>query len=390
MKSMVLLTNILTPYRVHFYDAIEKVCCNKGIRFHVLVMSKTEENRNWMYEDYARSYTILLKGKRIKVGNVCININEIKSILKELNPEFVIAAGSYIHPTIWELLWLKKKLGYKTFFWSESHLNTVRNYSALKIKVRDFIRKKIYSSFDGFFYAGKLSLEFIEKYCSNTAKMIFLPNLIDNAYYAKSVCNEQNKKELLDKWKIEKDEKVYICPVRLSSDKGIIPFFDLLKETTTKHPYTVVIAGDGYQKQEIETYIQKAQLNVKMVGYQQQDAIRELYQLSDGFILPSIVDPNPLTCVEALWSKLPLLVSEHVGNNPEVVENGVNGFVFSYTNKDESIHLIEQFIDADDEWMENAKEVSYKIANKSYCSERETQRIIQEIIEYVESVKECE
>ena len=39
-------------------------------------------------------------------------------------------------------------------------------------------------------------------------------------------------------------------------------------------------------------------------------------------ILPSLSDPNPLSCIEACWSANPLIVSEHVGNNPEIITEG--------------------------------------------------------------------
>lgn len=48
----------------------------------------------------------------------------------------------------------------------------------------------------------------------------------------------------------------------------------------------------------------------------------ELYSISDVFVLPSISDANPLTCIEALWTELPLFISENCGNYPEVIEQG--------------------------------------------------------------------
>jgi glycosyltransferase involved in cell wall biosynthesis len=53
-----------------------------------------------------------------------------------------------------------------------------------------------------------------------------------------------------------------------------------------------------------------------------------LYAQADGFCLPSLSDPNPLSVIEALWAGLPLLLSTKVGNHPECLEQGKNGFAF--------------------------------------------------------------
>ena len=40
-------------------------------------------------------------------------------------------------PGVWKALGLKKKLGYKIYFWSESHLKEDRNYGKIKVKIRN-------------------------------------------------------------------------------------------------------------------------------------------------------------------------------------------------------------------------------------------------------------
>ncbi len=51
-----------------------------------------------------------------------------------------------------------------------------------------------------------------------------------------------------------------------------------------------------------------------------------LYKLSDLFIIPSVKDNNPLTLIEALHSKLPILASNKIGNYPEAIQDGINGW----------------------------------------------------------------
>ena len=359
------------------------VCKKAKIDFHVLVMSITEENRNWNYEEFSRDYTILLSGKQIKVGSYVLNINKgISKVIDSLNPDFIIAAGSYIHPSIWKLISIKSKYHFCIFFWSESHLNIKRNYGKLKLFIREQIRKRIYQKFDGFIYAGKLSLMFIQKYCRKEAGMIFMPNLVDDCFYSTRVVSNEEKKAIRMNMQISDKEKIFICPARLSNEKGLIPFLKLLAKCEINSDFYLLIVGDGVLKNELQMLIDQNRLPVILVGHKQQNEIRKLYQIADGFILPSIGDSNPLTCIEALWSELPLLLSEHVGNSPEVINESQNGYIFSYNNQQESIEKIIKFIDADEKWIANARDVSLKIAKKNFNSSIEVNRVIKEIANY--------
>lgn len=383
MKNIILFTNILTPYRISFYDKLNEYFREKKFEFKVLVMSRSESNRHWNYEDYERDYTVLLRGKQIKVLGYVLNFNpDLPSVINKLSPSIVLAAGSYIHPSFWMLIKICQSQKTPLFFWSESHINTERCYGKIKIYIREKIRSIIYKKMDGFLYAGKLSKEFIVKYCNDNAKFIFLPNLIDDNFYGKKILSNNECRKLKNSYNVDEKTKIFLCPARLSTDKGIMPFLELLSGVSTVVKYKIIIAGDGEQRKQIEQFIDENRLNVQLVGYKGQKEMRELYQIADGFILPSIVDPNPLTCIEALWSGLPLLVSSHVGNYPEVVCES-NGMVFSYDDDYQARKIIKRFIEQNDEWYSVAQKTSIELAQNRYNSVHETKRVCEEIIKCI-------
>ena len=177
--NIVLYTNIMTPYRKNFYDVIYKECACRGDQFTVLLMAATEPNRNWNYEELKAEYAVLLKGKTISVSDIYIHFNrDLKGALRQAKPDILICAGSYLCPGVWQAVGWARELGYKAYFWSESHLNEKRDYTSLKTFVREMLRKRIYSKFDGFWYAGDLSKQFIKQYAKETAEYIFVPNLV--------------------------------------------------------------------------------------------------------------------------------------------------------------------------------------------------------------------
>ena len=46
-----LVTNMLTPYRAHFYSKLGQTLINKDVNFRVFVSVDNELGRNWYYND---------------------------------------------------------------------------------------------------------------------------------------------------------------------------------------------------------------------------------------------------------------------------------------------------------------------------------------------------
>lgn len=383
MKYLI-LTNIMTPYRRFFYDELQKRAKVQGDEFHVILMAETEPNRNWNYKDYKTEYSEVLKGKTITIDNIFVHINwGVKEILVRYNPDLVICAGSYVFPSVWRALQLKNELNYKVFLWLESHLDETRNYSRLKIRIREFVRKSVLSKFDGFWLAGKLAKEFALTYCNKDAKFIFVPNIIDSQKYnAVNNYSIKKKKDIRTKYRLPFDKKIFLLPARLSKVKGIMEFLNIFKNVKNRDDVVIAIAGDGELEYEINNFVKKNQLNVILLGYKQEKEMLELYSISDLLLLPSLSDPNPLAVIEACWCKLPLLVSKHVGNYPEAVIQGVNGYVFSYENKRNAIKIIEECISNDKRWYLNAGAESFKIANDIYNPELIIPKVVEECRRY--------
>ena len=382
--KIVILTNIMTPYRKFFYDEISKSCQKNGDNFYVLLMANTEFGRTWEYENLKTNYTILLPHKTIKIGNIEIHFNKgLKKVYEKIKPDLVIRGGSYLYPAVWETIKLKKFFNYNIIEWSESHLNETRNYGYFKLKMRDMVRKKVISHFDIFWCAGQFSMEFLAKYAKKNSKYIFVPNIIDKDLFMRSQnYDEEAKRKIKSKYDIHLKKKIVFTPARLIPVKGILEFLNIYQKCDIEDAQ-YIIAGDGELREEIQTYVNNHNLDVKLLGNKSEKEIIELYSIADLFVLPSLSDANPLTCIEACWCKLPLLVSTHVGNYPEIVKQAENGYVFDYKDDETTIHYINEVLNSSKEWNEKAKEISYSIAMDLYNPETAIPRLLKETKEYL-------
>lgn len=369
--KIVLYTNILTPYRKYLFDLFHECCKRNDDDFVVLVMAKTENDRCWMYEQYATPYTQLLKGMSYEKSTLHIHYNfRLKEIIKGLRPDVVIASGSYCCPGTWQIAKWKSELNYHVLFWSESHLNEKRSYSSLKIKFREVIRNAFYKKFDAFICPGVLASNFVRKYAGTNAKCYLLPNLVDRDVFSGNENQYENNKV------------VFLCPARLSPVKGLEEFMDLWSRCSHKNEMQLWLAGDGELRNKLQQKSDMLGLDTIFFGNQSQADMCKLYQKSNVVVLPSLSDPNPLTSIEALWESRPLLVSQNVGNYPEVIHEGENGYVFSYENMTQSIQIVDKLIDSNREWRTIAGKKSHAIAEKIYDPLSAVNRVYLELVKY--------
>ncbi len=145
-------------------------------------------------------------------------------------------------------------------------------------------------------------------------------NGISMDYSAKSQVNERVKLG------IQPDRKIFLTPARMSSEKNIDLLFRVVPRVTQECPEVVfVVAGDGplldnYRKRVLDEGLKD---RLMFIGFHPN--IRNLLAHCDAMILPSFLELHPISILEALSMKVPVMISKNVGCNSEVFANGVNG-----------------------------------------------------------------
>ena len=124
----------------------------------------------------------------------------------------------------------------------------------------------------------------------------------------------------------DSDEGYALYFGRLSKEKGV----KTLIEQSVKANVKLYILGTGPLENELKEYA-KSFLNVEFKGFQQGQALTDFIIKSRCVVLPSEWYENgPYSAMEAMALGKPLIVSNN-GGLPELVEDGVNGYI--YTDK---------------------------------------------------------
>lgn len=121
---------------------------------------------------------------------------------------------------------------------------------------------------------------------------------------------------------------------RLTEQKGISVLMDLIRrESENKSDIKFEIYGSGHLEGYIKEFVKDNQLtNVFIKGHT--NNVKEVFLNTDLLVAPSLDEGLPYTLVEAINCGLPV-ISTSVGGVPEVVENGLNGYLTEAGNCDE-------------------------------------------------------
>lgn len=155
----------------------------------------------------------------------------------------------------------------------------------------------------------------------------------------------------------QKNVLTYLKAVRMVKDMGLNVHFDWYGDKKHNAAYFTEIEKE-YQQLDIADYLTLHNPNQK---------IEEEYRKADIFCLPSLFEGYPNVVAEAMSCGLPILCS-NVYENPYIVEEGVNGFLFDPQKPKAIADAINKMANlTHDERMEMGKR------NRQLCLKRNTE-----------------
>lgn len=129
--------------------------------------------------------------------------------------------------------------------------------------------------------------------------------------------------------------------------KGIFDLIDVIIQNKERYRgrLKLYIGGTGQEYARLIDSINENDINdiVNLCGWVSGDDKIKLLNIADAYILPSYAEGVPISILEAMSYGLPIL-STPVGGIPEIVENGVNGFLFQPGDKKAMQNSIDKLI----------------------------------------------
>jgi glycosyltransferase involved in cell wall biosynthesis len=182
-------------------------------------------------------------------------------------------------------------------------------------------------------------------------KLFILPNAIE-MYITKEV---EIRKESNANLKI-----LYLS--NLIASKGAYEFIEMAKSVRNKHQKIEFILAGSIRKDEffhkLKNYINNNRLkdNVKIVGPVYGDSKKNIFLNADIFVFPTYykLETFGLVNLEAMQFGLPIITTNE-GAIPEVVRNGINGYIVDPKNKKELSNAVLKLVENDELRMKMSK-----------------------------------
>jgi glycosyltransferase involved in cell wall biosynthesis len=111
----------------------------------------------------------------------------------------------------------------------------------------------------------------------------------------------------------------------------------------------LLVVGTGELMEQAERYTAESRLPVTFAGFLNQMDIARAYVAADCLVLPSDYGETwGLVVNEGMVCGLPAIVSDRVGCGPDLIEEGITGYIFSFGNIEALANkLIEMASDAE-------------------------------------------
>lgn len=168
------------------------------------------------------------------------------------------------------------------------------------------------------------------------------------------------------------DETRMVCVGRLMPQKNIPTFIEAISKVVNDgYKIHVDWYGQVFEKEYFEECvrrIKKNELESTFTFCLPCPTIQEKYREADVFCLPSIYEGFPNVLCEAMSCGLPVLCSR-VCDNPNIAQEGENGFLFDPKNVDSIAEAIIRFIKLDENMKKRMGQKSREIAVSLFSSD---------------------
>lgn len=328
MKRVAIITNIPAPYRVDFFEYLQKNYLN--YQFTIIYSSRNEDNRNWKIEQEKMGNSVFLESRTIKIkkryDNYYLHIpTGVAKTLKQIKPDVVV--GSEYNPTIIQALQYCKKYKIPFVSWTDGTLFSERNRNF----IQKFLRRYVIARASAYIASSSKSKEAQIYYGAKKEKCHISYLTVDVEKYIQKP-QGQGKGKIL-------------CVGSLIERKGVDLLLKALAKTNCE--YSLYLAGAGPEKDNLRTQAEDLQISDKVhfLGQLNREELLKHYAESDLFVLPTREDCFALVILEAICAGLPIVCSRYADGAYDLIEEGKNGYIIDPYNEEKFAACIEKLLE---------------------------------------------
>jgi len=171
----------------------------------------------------------------------------------------------------------------------------------------------------------------------------------------------------------------------ISRNKGIYFALDLYRNLKNVYPSLIfTIAGDGPELKNVEAEVKGIGVrDIEFVGHVEGDKKRDTYRDADIYLFPSYYEGMPLSVLEAMSYKLPIICGS-VGSIPDFFINEKMGFIIKDQDIESYYNALELLI-TNSTLRSKIGEFNYRFVKDNFLASQNVKRINEEYLSLLEA-----
>ncbi len=218
-----------------------------------------------------------------------------------------------------------------------------RDVGSLIERVKKYYLKWVYKHIDHAFYVGSENKKYFKWYGMYDSQLTYAPHAVENERFEKAT----DLNTIRNEFKIPDDSVLFLFAGKFDSIKNLFHLLDSFSKIADNNAYLLLV-GMGKQELEMMKMVDNFPLNIKQrikfSGFVNQQQMPVVFASCDVYILPSISETWGLSVNEAMACGKAIIVSDRCGCATDLIEYGVNGFVFSNNDKEDLVKKMELII----------------------------------------------
>lgn len=331
MRILVIHNQLWAHYKSKLFSEIN-ICLKEKYpesEFMVAHIALYEASRSGMQDEnfkYIYPYKVLFNRSLHEVS-FKERLFSLFKTFDEFKPSVLNVTGYFDWAQILLMIYARQK-GVKIVMSSES--SSVDNNRS---KIKENIKSWIVNRADAFFCFGKTSADYLISLGVKPAQIA-----VDNAAVIDEEVIKTNYDESKLKFQISPKQKSgkrnFIFVGRLAPEKNleilVKAFIQLKKEFPEAKHWGLYFVGNGPSLPDLEALAKDSLFSeqIKFIGGLPWYKVPEWLAKSDVLVLPSLSEPWGLVVNEAMVCGMPVIASKNCGCTDDLLNDGINGFVF--------------------------------------------------------------
>lgn len=317
-KKIVFLNYIPSPYRVDFFNELNKFC-DLTVIFYYPGMPNTP----WQDFEKKREFKhVFLFEKASKLRGI---INLLK-LLKRHKQDTIVIGGYAMAAEIIAIFFLK-------FFKINFILNSDGGFVTHGF-FKTILKKRLIQSATYWLSTGVNTTKTLLYYGAKTSNIFeYHFSSIRKNEVLSDVLNDSTITKLKNELKLETNIFYIVFVGQLVQRKGVDVLLKSLAFIDDKK-IEIIIIGAGEEENSLKEYlnIQKDSNKVHFLGKLSKDLVLKYLKVSDFFVFPSREDIWGLVLNEAIANGLPIISTSRVGSAYSLISPSKNGFIIDADN----------------------------------------------------------